>query len=538
MEPQAKCLSVSETSSWRGKPLKEYSPLFGRLPASFQPHVNVDADGVGFTIEQKGTHKSYSTASGNRLSLASKSIADTESCPEMDDIDDEGHANLSASTVALVKSILGIGLVSMPYICSEVGIIPYVGFLIVFTIPSHFANICLAHSVELVLGPWNGVGPRLVDRVDYLTLGVVAFGSWAQWAILVLFLIVIWGGTVSLFIALWDILQGYVKDAPVIGESGVFVPLLGVLVFPLCCLDTMHALRHTSYFGVVGVVSLALSLAYWAGHSGNEFSEMNAQSMSPSGIALLPVFVFAYMGQFNFIRVYAELKRRSPARINIVSSWSLVVSFFVYGMTGIGGYWAFQSGTNEDIFKNYEHLSGVASHGARVLYAFSLAFTAPVFLFEARNMVEDIVAAIMDKRKEENEELINDEHAEENLAGTTNMKRRVIVVFVLLSTVVLVAVVYPHVEKVLGILGATTSTTMMMILPPAFLLRISKLVDHKLSWKMEWACKIFCISGFVCIPFFLGLVIWQLVDPSGSDSSSSSDDNANQTLAEVFNAVI
>ena len=496
--------------------------MFGRLPAAFQPIVDHDPDGEGFCIVRRGRVNASS-----RQHSATFTRSETESCrqpTEYDDLDDEGHASIAASVVALVKSILGIGLVSMPYICSEVGIVPYLLFLAAFTIPSHFANLCLAHSVELVLGPYNGVGPRLLERADYLTLGVLSFGSKAQWAILGLFLLVIWGGTVSLFIALWDILGGYVDDVSFIGSSAVFVPLMGICVFPLCCLDTLHALRHTSYLGIFGIACLAASLGYWSGKSGHNISELETFDMKTSGIALLPVFVFSYMGQFNFIRVYCELKRRSPERVATVSSISLGVSCLFYGVVGVLGYWAFTDDTKQDIFKSYDGLSGVMTHGAKVAYAFSLIFTAPVYLFEARNMVEDICSALLDQKEKEKLIQDDDEEDETKLVTTRNFGRRLIIVFGLLSSMCLMAVVYPHVVQVLGILGATTSTTMMMILPPAFLLRISRFTKIPLTWRMHMACKTFVVIGFFSIPFFLALVIWQLVDPSDSGSSSSGSD--------------
>eukprot|EP01060_Flectonema_neradi_P026266 TRINITY_DN3514_c1_g1_i1.p1 TRINITY_DN3514_c1_g1~~TRINITY_DN3514_c1_g1_i1.p1 ORF type:complete len:514 (+),score=61.99 TRINITY_DN3514_c1_g1_i1:520-2061(+) len=503
MEPGAKrAYTVSETSSWRGKPLSEYSPMFGRLPPSCQPVVDVDSDGCSIVVGDTRGRSSTKYSVGGRPYHA---VNEKEEYTDDDLIYDEGSASILASTVALVKSILGIGLVSMPYICSMVGTVNYCLFLAVFMLPSHFSNICLAKTVDLVLGPWNGGQPKIVDRVDYLTLGVLSFGSKSQWWILVFFLIVIWGGTVSLFIALHDILIGYVEHIDVLGNSWVLVTLIAAVVFPLCCLDTLHALRHTSYVGIVGIAALSASLWYRADRSHHGFSDMDSASFEASNLSLLPVFIFSYMGQFNFIRVYCELQRRTPKRVSVVSSLSLFVSFLFYALTGVGGYLAFMDGTKQDVFGNLQHLDDVATHISKVLFAASLMFTAPVYLFEARNMIEDLIAAMYP---------VTDEFGE--VVQTRSISRRVAVVMVLLVTMVVVAVSYPHVVQVLGLLGATTSTMMMVIFPPIFLIKISRFLNRPLSPFMMLSCKAFAVSGFVAVPTFTAFVLWKLVDPAPS----------------------
>ena len=503
MEPSAKrAQTISDTSSWRGKPLADYSPMFGRLPPSCQPIVDLDSDGCSIIVGDMRGRSSTKYSVGSRPYVAVNQSRDDYD--EEDLLYDEGTASIFASTVATIKSILGIGLVSMPYICSMVGTVNYCVFLAVFTLPSHFSNICLAKTVDLVLGPWNGGQPKIVERVDYLTLGVLSFGSKSQWWILVFFLIVIWGGTVSLFIALHDILIGYVQHVDVLGNSWVLVTLIAVVVFPLCCLDTLHALRHTSYAGIIGIAALSASLWYRADRSHHSYSDMDTASFSVSNLSLLPVFIFSYMGQFNFIRVYCELKRRTPKRVAIVSSLSLGASFVFYALTGVGGYLAFLDGTDQDVFGNLQHLDDVATHISKVLFAASLMFTAPVYLFEARNMIEDLIGA-MYPNENDNEEI-----------PKRNMTRRIAVVTSLLVSMVVVAVLYPHVVQVLGLLGATTSTMMMVIFPPIFLLKISRFLNKPLSPLMTNACKAFAVSGFIAVPTFTGFVLWKLVDPAPS----------------------
>ena len=528
MEPRAKCPSVSQASSWRGRPLREYSPLFGRLPTSFQPTVALDADGEGICITSRRGRTNTVISRSQTTSFHTRKdseAARTQTDLDYDELEDDGHASVAASTVALLKSTLGIGLVSMPHICQRVGVAPYVGLLFFFMLPSHFANLCLAHSTDLVLG--RG-GPRVVERADFITLGVLAFGPMGQWGILALFLVVVWGGTVALFIALWDILQGYAAHVSFLDSSAVFLPLMGLLCFPLCCLNTLNALRHTSYLGILGIASLAASLWYWAVKNANPVHDMHASNIDASALALLPVFIFSYVGQFNFIRVYTELKRRSPERINVVSLGSLVGSFAFYALTGIGGYLAFLQWTQEDVFKNYKSLSGVPTHGARILFAFSLFFTAPVYLFEARKMVEDMLTAFLESRHAEGAPLLTNEEDDEEddeyveKVDTKVLLRRAVVVAALLTSVVVVAVVYPHVTQVLGLLGATSSTIMMMVLPPVFLLRISKLLNRPLSPAMKLGCQVFAGTGFTCIPTFTSLVIWQLIDPPPAPSPMTS----------------
>eukprot|EP01059_Diplonema_ambulator_P030835 TRINITY_DN5446_c0_g1_i1.p1 TRINITY_DN5446_c0_g1~~TRINITY_DN5446_c0_g1_i1.p1 ORF type:complete len:512 (+),score=130.38 TRINITY_DN5446_c0_g1_i1:257-1792(+) len=499
MDSRVSMESLSDASSWRGRDTEAYSPFFGRLPVTAQPIVEVDSEGDSIVIEYRGRSTSTKQSYAEYRNLNSQDSFDYE---------DEANATVLSSVVALTKSILGIGLVSMPYVCSEVGYVNYGVLLAMFALPSHFANMCLAYATDLALGPPGGGAPSLVDKADYLTLGVLAFGSKAQWWILTLFLIVIWGGTISLLIALHDILISYVDGVPVLGSSAVLISLLAVCVFPFCCLDSLNALRHTSYLGIFGIAMVTVCLLYWGSHYDRPISDMAKNKFTSQGVALIPVLIFAYMGQFNFIRVYSELQKRSPRRVAVVSGVSLFVTYCFYFLTGFFGYWAFSYGTEQDVFNNLSNVTGVMTDTAKILFAVALIFTAPVYLFEARNMVEDMLEAYQVK-KDGTTECLNP-----NAVPKVNMKRRVLVVAVLLSTMTVVAVAYPHVTQVLGLLGATTSTIMMVILPPLFYIRIAHFVNHPVSPLMKKVCLTFFASGTVCIPAFSALVIWTLIKPA------------------------
>eukprot|EP01063_Lacrimia_lanifica_P024605 TRINITY_DN32478_c0_g1_i1.p1 TRINITY_DN32478_c0_g1~~TRINITY_DN32478_c0_g1_i1.p1 ORF type:complete len:535 (+),score=186.84 TRINITY_DN32478_c0_g1_i1:57-1661(+) len=529
MDPVAKAPSVSEVSSWRGRPLREYSPLFGRLPASHQPHVSLDGD--TYSVVHHGTARSQVSIrprDPSYRSIQSPMVKTDEESQRLDELFDVGEASIWSSSVSLVKSILGIGLVSMPYICSQIGWIAYFVALAVFALPSHFANLCLAYSVDIVLGPWDAVGSGIVERADYLTLGVIAFGSKGQWYILALFLIVIWGGCVSLLIAMNDILLGYTKGHAPFDDPWFMSFVLCIFVFPLCLLDSLNALRHTSYFGILGIACLAGALGYWAVHEGHSISELRKADINPSTPTLLSVFVFSYMGQFNFIRIYSELSQRTPARVNVVSAISLFSSYAFYCAVGLCGYLAFtENVSSKDVLVNLHGNDGLATHLPNVLFCASLFLTMPVYMFEARNMVEDMLSAVLDTDAER--QALLDEEA--TMVGPLKkLPRRIGVVSTLFISTIVVAVLYPNVTSVLGLLGASTSTTMMCVLPPLFLLRISRFAKCPLSARMTWACRIFLALGLILIPFLSGITIHGMLVSGGDDGSDAPAPNATAAL--------
>ncbi|KAJ9447523.1 Vacuolar amino acid transporter 7 [Diplonema papillatum] len=500
--------------------VSDYSPLLGRLPADCQPQVEIE-----------------DTGEPGRLRIRTVTI-----CAEGDDASSDAgnHAGggLLSSSVSIVKSTLGIGLVSMPYACSQVGIVNFVILIFVFALPAHFANVCLAQATDLVIGPWGAKKyVKLAEKADFVTLAVVAFGSQAQWPVLCMFLLLIWGGTLALFIALSDIISGYTDGYSVIGSPWVYTAAYGALVFPLCCLETLNSLRFTSYLGLIGCAALTTCLGYWCFYSKHRLADANGFVWTGEGLSMAPVFVFSYMGQYNFIRIYSELDRRSVARVTVASGASLAVSFVLYAATGVFGYVAFLDGTEPVIFDNLQHQDGVQTHGARVLFAVMLLVTAPVYLFEARNMTEDLLSHYLARRTKEEEEerahlvspsasspvkAVGDprfaaSEIEDQLSvaiHSYSFRRRLAVVGVLLSSIAVVSVVYPHLTTALGLFGATTSSMMMLVLPPLFLLRISKITDHPLSRTMRWLATTLLIFGVVGIPVFTSLVLWKLVEPA------------------------
>ncbi|KAJ9444786.1 Vacuolar amino acid transporter 6 [Diplonema papillatum] len=438
---------------------------------------------------------------------------------------------LVPSIVSIVKSTVGVGLVAMPFTCAHVGYLNFLILLIIFGALSHFANVCLAHATEMLISVRH-LPTEKVPHVDYVTLSVMTFGKRAQWPVFALCITVCWGGAVAVMIALLDVLHGYLAGS-MLASPSVFLPIVAVLVFPMCCADSLESLWYASYLGIAGCLALTMVLAELAWTSKWSMSELAPFDFAFDRLTLVPVVVFCYFGHYNFISIYCGSERRSVRRITRASVIAHAVAFTLYAATGVLGYLAFNGATSQDVLKNLRTASGYMRPTAELLYAMMLYVTIPVCLFEARAMLEEslqhfcptflavepddldsvdetlpllrLAVELRKKREKMWSPLAFATPAV--LAVPRPLLRRMLVVAGLLTSATYIAVTYPHVITLLGLLGASTSTTTMVILPPAFLLQISVHANVELSSAMKTACWAFLTFGLLAVPLFTGLSI-------------------------------
>ena len=130
-------------------------------------------------------------------------------------------------------------------------------------------------------------------------------------------------------------------------------------IFPLMTRDSLYSLRHTSYLGMICIMTL-LAVLIRKCVNVNEADPsliLQAELVPASGkdfLSALPIVLIAFLVQFNVIDVYVKLQEPSEPRINYVINWSIGISAVIFTVFGLVGYFYAYNNTQDNVLKNFD----------------------------------------------------------------------------------------------------------------------------------------------------------------------------------------
>lgn len=289
------------------------------------------------------------------------------------------------------------------------------------------------------------------------------------------------------------------------------VAVAACIMLPLCMLPRINSLRFSSIasvilillFNVVVVLDGAWQLGQgWSAAEstpqrphGVQWSDTHFGPASAVDVLLaLPILAFAQVCQMNVFPVVAELQDPTPRRISAISKGSIGLTWVVYVLAGVFGYFAFGNGVDSNIIQSYEDMQEAREGSQQQLlvprllvqimqFAIGLAltFAYPVVTYELRHSAEFLLV----------------KHAPFNWWRHSALN----VAIVAVSTTV--AILVPQITEVFGFTGATTSCFVVFILPAYFFLKVA---PGRISdvWRKKIALVVLG-TGCVLVPACLAV---------------------------------
>ncbi|KAF0687165.1 Aste57867_21021 [Aphanomyces stellatus] len=250
---------------------------------------------------------------------------------------------LWSSVFALLSTMLGAGILSLPATMASVTVVPDI-FLFVAVASLTYIT---CHACFLAAS--------FTGQHSYETVAATLFGPTRQWFVRLLTLVKLFGVLAVFVVVAMDMLHPFVAtiaSRPVVGIA------LTAFTLPFCLTDTLYALRHTNavvvgcvlYTFVVVAVRAAMVVAWPA--TSNVSGHDDPPSSFAHNLALaLPVQAMSFGCQINSVRIYGELVDKSlmPA----VNGWSLVFGFVFYVAFSLFGFVCFQGFPPPDILMGF-----------------------------------------------------------------------------------------------------------------------------------------------------------------------------------------
>ena len=229
---------------------------------------------------------------------------------------------------SLVSTILGGGVLSLPFAFSKTGVIGGPLILICCAVLSDY-------SLKLLL-----LAARYGSAVEtFEEVAKKAYGRKAQISTVLLLFVLTWMCCVAYSVLIGDLLAPIVTWAIPhvnIGSSGwerkALIVIATSCVAPLGVLKSLNALRFTSAFCVISVTLLAVCIGYKSATDGYGFKHTDPQDPDLSVhrhlklwpesfgdiLYATPIFFISYLCHFNVLSTHCEMKQPSLERLSHV----------------------------------------------------------------------------------------------------------------------------------------------------------------------------------------------------------------------------
>lgn len=261
----------------------------------------------------------------------------------------EQGASTVSSSISLVKTIIGAGLLSMPLAFSTDGIVFGVFIIAVAALTSGYGLFLQAYVSKYV--PAGHATFFSICSVTYPALSVVFDIAIA---------VQCFGCALSYLVLIGDIMPTIVTKLPYVDVEShrtFWILASTVICVPLSFLKNLDSLKYTSILGLVAILYMALLVI---GHflvgdiPADEKGDLTLFPPTASGVfSTFSIIVFAFTGHQNMFSIVNEAQDKSLTSLTrlVNSAVLLAASFFI--VVGLAGYLTFGNTVTGNIILLY-----------------------------------------------------------------------------------------------------------------------------------------------------------------------------------------
>uniref|UniRef100_A0A8D3E9M5 Solute carrier family 38 member 6 n=1 Tax=Scophthalmus maximus TaxID=52904 RepID=A0A8D3E9M5_SCOMX len=376
-------------------------------------------------------------------------------------------ASFTSSVFNLMNAIMGSGILGLAYAMASTGI---VGFCILLVLVSSLA----AFSVHLLLKLCDQTGEKLINDPS-LTLDehIPMTLSWSSLQLhpaMSSYLFILKSElptTISSF-------QNPDNTGNAWYDDGRLLLILFTLciVLPLSILPKIGFLGYTSsiafffmlYFAVVVMVKkwsipcpLPLNVtsgAFQVSNSTDSECTPKLFVFSSESAYAIPTMAFSFLCHTAILPIYCELDRPTKARMQNVTNVSISLSFVVYLVSALFGYLTFFANVKSELLIGYDAYMprDIMVMTVRLAILLSVLLTVPLIHFPARKALILLLCG----------------------GRPFSWLIHIIATMSILGVVLMLAIFVPDIRNVFGVIGSTTSSSLLFIFPGIFYLKISR----------------------------------------------------------------
>lgn len=354
----------------------------------------------------------------------------------------------SGQSVTLANSIIGVGILAMPFCFQQCGVV-------LATILLIFSGLVSRLTCHFLLK--SAIMSR---RRNFEFLAFHVFGAPGKMAVEIGIIGYLLGTCIAYFVVVGDLGPQIIAKMLNINQSdvlrtSVMVIVSVVCVLPLGLLRNVDSLSNVSAATigfylclVIKVVAEAMSRILW-----DEMSNIDMELWKPEGILqCVPIFSMAMFCQTQLFEIFESLPMMSLEKMNTVTKNAINICTSVYILVGLFGYIAFCSHPiSGNILVSLSPTK--ASDAIKMGFVMSLAFSFPLIIFPCR---ASLYSLLFHTGQTSHHDMLNHPIPEARFRCIT---------IAIITIALLISLMIPNIELVLGLVGSTIGVMVCVIFP-------------------------------------------------------------------------
>jgi amino acid permease len=380
-----------------------------------------------------------------------------------------GGASLKGAVFNLVNSTIGTGVLGLPLVFKDCGLVLGFIFLIAFALLAAYTLILLHKCSQILI---NRNDERYISSKSYEDIGQVVNGRWGAFFVKLCVICINFGGCLSFQIIIGDLLLSSIgerirgddnDDIKYIWLERPFVvgAIALLLLFPLSIIERMHSLRFISLLSLLTVIGfiLVVVIYYFVEGETHQEGDLHLFRFDISIFKVLSICTFAYSCHTNILPISKDFK--DPSNIDKAVLWSVTIVWTSYSFMASFGYLTFYDGTEGNILLSYPE-KDVVIDIIKVLMAMSVILTFPTVTYPCRLSLDNLL--FPDKEVAVHPRL-------QVLLDRPRLRLNLLTAIIIFISY-LFSILLPSVSTVFGLTGSTASTFTSYLLPGWFYLRL------------------------------------------------------------------
>ncbi|XP_047401485.1 putative sodium-coupled neutral amino acid transporter 11 isoform X3 [Sciurus carolinensis] len=292
----------------------------------------------------------------------------------------------SAAVFNVVNSIIGSGIIGLPYSMKQAGF--PLGILLLFWV-SYITDFSLILLIK---------GGALSGTDSYQSLVNKTFGFPGYLLLSVLQFLYPFIAMISYNIIAGDTLSKVFQRIPGVDPENVFIGrhfiiVLSTVTFtlPLSLYRDIAKLGKISFISTVLTVVILGIVMTRAVSLGPHIPKTEDAWVfaKPNAIQAIGVMSFAFICHHNCFLVYGSLEEATVAKWSRIIHMSILVSVFICVLFATCGYLTFTGFTQGDLFENYCRSDDLVTFG-RFCYGITVILTYPIECFVTREVIANV----------------------------------------------------------------------------------------------------------------------------------------------------
>ena len=397
----------------------------------------------------------------------------------------------------LMNTIIGGGVVSLPFVMSNFGIILGLFIFIMVYLMTVFS--CL-----LLLRVKNNT-----QRSHYGTIGTFCFGYKGKMAIDIIIIINNFGMCMSYFIIFGQNIEKIIQETAGIDAwwtyKYLWIVVIWLLILPFVFYKNFDRLKFVSILSTTSIIIYFLLTIYnftvkWSNNDlANDIIVFPTSSFSfEKGMGSFPSVFLAFTFQYNFFPVYKTIKDVNDKKMMWISISAITLVLIIYSLVGVCGYLSYGEKIQTNFLKSVDinDIGPFFYYLLLISFSTAVSFSVPLFFFGCRNYLlsfyQDVKIYCFNPKKEGVEEKHRvkkpwSQRMTEIQEGQKNKEAVFVGVTVILYLVVLIfATFLKEIGPIFNIVGAICANAISFLLPAMFYLKVrrKKLFVYKLAWTL------------------------------------------------------